>query len=157
MAESGRLVDAFLGGWTATGIATIYRSGFPRNIGYTGDTMNVGVTANRANRLKDGRIEGTPDAWFDLTAFGPPASGTWGNAGTGILSGVPSRGADARLYKSFRIIENVNLQLRSEFYNVFNYPIWNNPATTMNALNFGKLVSKSLSPRSIQFALRLTF
>lgn len=54
------------------------------------------------------------------------------------------------------------LQFRSEFFNVFNHPNFDNPSVTETSSTFGKIVSAGVqdaraSSRQIQFALRLVF
>jgi hypothetical protein len=54
--------------------------------------------------------------------------------------------------------ETSNVEFRSEFFNVFNLPQFNNPGTTVSAgTAFGKITSTSVSARVIQFALKYNF
>ena len=95
--------------------------------------------------------------WFDTSAFAAPDTGTFGNAGTGILFGPASQYFDAAIYKSFRIREGIKLQFRTEMFNAFNHPNLGSPNTTLNGFAFGQILTKSQTPRVIQFALRLEF
>jgi hypothetical protein len=54
------------------------------------------------------------------------------------------------------------LQFRSEFFNAFNHPNFDNPSVTETSSTFGKITSAGVqdaraSSRQIQFALRLVF
>lgn len=157
--DQGGVVNAVLGGWQVTGIAILHQSGSPLTITWDGDPANVGLfNVSHPNRIADGRLDNpTPARWFDTSAFVAPTPGTWGNSGTGIIFGPSSRFFDAGVYKNFVLGEDVGLQFRTEFFNVFNHPNLANPFTVANEANFGSITTKNQSPRVIQFALRLTF
>ena len=40
---------------------------------------------------------------------------------------------DASVFKQFAIREGVNFEIRGEFFNIFNTPIWGGPSTTLGA------------------------
>ena len=56
-----------------------------------------------------------------------------------------------------RISETVNLQFRSEFFNVFNIANFALPNTNINNQQYGQITATSALPRVIQFALKLGF
>jgi hypothetical protein len=64
---------------------------------------------------------------------------------------------DFSLFKDFRFTETVKLQFRSEFFNLFNTPAFNNPNGTFGTANFGSITSTKRDNRQIQFALKLVF
>ena len=79
---------------------------------------------------------------------------------------------DFSVFKNFPISERVNLQFRSEFFNIANHPTFNAPnfggngvvavsgSGNYNSSNFGEIGSTRLAPydpRQIQFALKLLF
>jgi hypothetical protein len=49
------------------------------------------------------------------------------------------------------------VQFRAEFFNLFNHPMFANPATGANQSTFGQITSMSVSPRVIQLALKYSF
>jgi hypothetical protein len=157
--NQGGVLNAVLGGWTVSGIGTLYQGGSPFTVGWSGlDASGTGNFSVRANRIKNGQLDNpTPQQWFDTSAFVAPTLGTFGNAGTGILFGPSSFSYDFGIYKTFPVRETVRLQFRTEMFNVFNHPNLVMPGTTANAPGFGQINTKSLEPRVIQFALRLTF
>src|SRR4029078_2730401 len=62
-------------------------------------------TGNRPNRICDGNIANpTIDRWFDTSCFVPPTdiTGTFGNAGRGIIRGPGSFNIDASLTKNMK-------------------------------------------------------
>ena len=62
-------------------------------------------------------------------------------------------------FKTFRLTEAVNLQFRTEVFNVLNHPIFGNPNVNFGNVNFGKITTMAgpYTPRQIQFALKLLF
>ena len=68
---------------------------------------------------------------------------------------------DAVLQKTTQvggIRESGTLVFRSEFFNLFNHPQFNNPGTaTSTPATFGIITSESVAPRLIQFALKYVF
>ena len=65
---------------------------------------------------------------------------------------------DVSLYKNFQIKERVNLQFRSEFFNLPNHANFSNPAANISApAQVGRITGTATANRVIQFGLRLTF
>jgi hypothetical protein len=92
-----------------------------------------------------------------------PASGTLGNAGKGTILGSGLNKWDIVISKFFRITERQRLEFRSELFNAFNHPQFDDPnmfpATNPLA---GKVTSASdygynPSERVIQFGLKVDF
>ena len=152
------IVNQVLGGWTVSGFATLYQSGSPLTVTWSGDPANVGAGGARPDRVGRGTISNpSPAKWFDTSAFVAPAPFTFGNSGTGILFGPSSKAFDAAVNKNFPIREQIRVQFRTELFNAFNHPNWANPNTTLNGLAFGQILTKNQDPRVIQFAMRLEF
>jgi len=63
---------------------------------------------------------------------------------------------DINVQKTFRITERVNVQFRSEFFNLLNKTNFRPPVVNWTALNFGQFTS-TYPARQIQFALKLAF
>jgi hypothetical protein len=74
--------------------------------------------------------------WFNTSAFvsipltGPLANGQWGNSGRNILQGPGTKNVDFSVFKNFQVAESKALQIRAEFFNLFNTPQFNNPSAT---------------------------
>jgi Carboxypeptidase regulatory-like domain len=73
---------------------------------------------------------------------------------------------DASLFKQFAIREGVNFEIRGEFFNILNTPIWGGPSTTLGAANAGSSSSAATSagffsqandPRYGQLTARINF
>jgi hypothetical protein len=121
--------------------------------------------------------------YLNPAAFATPAAGTYGNLPRNFLKGPGFHQFDFTLQKRFRITETTNIELRSEFYNLFNRANFSNPPaslstglnatatslqpgvaySTSNAGQFGIIngtVGRTVglgTNRQIQFAARLNF
>jgi len=110
--------------------------------------------------------------WFNKTAFTTAAfpvstfandgkATGWGNVGPGIVLGPGQFNWDMILAKTTRVgglREDATLQFRTEFFNTFNHPQFNNPSVSdVSKSTFGQITSTSVNPRLIQMALKYTF
>ncbi len=147
-------------GWQLNGISS-YRTGFP--VALTATIPGGGNRPNstgRSARLEGDRTRGQKlDQWFDTTQFLQPASFTLGNAGRTVpdLRGPSIFNQDLSLIKNTRISERVQLQLRFEFFNVFNTPQFALPNRVMGSGQFGRVQSTLLLPRVGQVAAKINF
>jgi len=84
----------------------------------------------------------------------------FGNSGVGIIVGPGQNNTDIAIVKRTRVPflgEGGNIEFRTEFFNAFNTPQFNNPSTNASAATFGQITSTSVSPRIIQFGLKVNF
>ncbi|HYO80697.1 MAG TPA: hypothetical protein VES20_04790, partial [Bryobacteraceae bacterium] len=153
-----------IGGWQATGFVTL-ETGRPFNITLPFDNANVGARGNfqRPNVVGDP----FPDGWqknygpgglyFDTSAFAAPAQYTFGNLARNALRGPGFKNFDLGANKNFYFTEDVRLQFRSEFFNLFNFVNYGNPNGSFNTPNFGRVTGMAIpnGQRSIQLALKL--
>jgi hypothetical protein len=63
---------------------------------------------------------------------------------------------DVGMFRSFSFRERLTVQLRGEFFNLFNRTNFNNPTTTVSSGGFGS-ISGSADPRIGQLALKVLF
>jgi len=134
------------GGWQVSGILTL-RGGLPLTVTQTQGVLSTG-TGNRPNRICDGRLSNpTIDRWFDTGCFVATTdnTGTYGDAGRGIIRGPGSFNIDASLIKNTRI-GHVDTEFRLEAFNVLNHPQFGNPNTTLGNAAFGTISSMLSSP-----------
>jgi hypothetical protein len=158
MSNAHHLVDNILGGWQMTGIVA-FRSGTPFTPLISTNRAN---TANggglRPNRIGSGTSSNpTVNQWFDKTAFALPAVFTFGNSSRNILIAPGLKNADIGLYKNFKVSEQVQLQFRTEFFNITNTPHFGLPNPFIDQPAGGTITSLTTPPRQIQFALKLNF
>jgi len=65
--------------------------------------------------------------YLNPLAFAQPADGTFGNLGRNSVFGPGYRNLDFSITKNTQIVERLKLQLRAEFFNVFNHPNFSLP------------------------------
>ena len=108
---------------------------------------------------------GNPDRYYDPAMFALQPEGFLGNAGRNLIVGPGLATVDFSLRKTFPVKgEDIKLQFRSEFYNLFNrvnfglpeWQIFTNTTGTPNPAA-GRISNTSTSSRQIQFALKLIF
>jgi hypothetical protein len=158
-----RAVDLLLGGWQLSGIAN-FRSGFPLHITVRGaDAVPLGAIRTQRPDFVPGAVAALPSAerstarWFNTAAYSRP-SGAFGTCPTmcGQLTGPGFNSVDALLAKNFRLTERVQLQLRSEFFNLLNTTQYSNPVTALGEPTFGRILT-SYGERQLQLAIKVLF
>ena len=98
----------------------------------------------------------TPGEWFNTAAFTIPPYGQFGNAGRDILDGPGLQTVNVSIVKNNAVTERLNLQFRTEFFNLLNRTNFNLPDNFVGSPTFGQVVSAQ-DPRRIQFALKVLF
>ncbi|HXA51641.1 MAG TPA: carboxypeptidase regulatory-like domain-containing protein [Candidatus Acidoferrum sp.] len=157
------------GGWQFSGIYTL-GSGLPITPFWNGASPSgSGETSNDRPNVVGNANNGpkNPNAWFNTAAFVAAPAGTFGNAGRNTVIGPRTNSADVSVVKNTRLNERVNLQFRSEFFNVFNHPNFALPNVTFNSSAFGSIASTpdvaaanplgDGGPRLVQLALKVVF
>jgi hypothetical protein len=71
-------------------------------------------------------------SFINPAAFATPAPGTFGDFPRNELSGPSFTQIDMILAKKFRISETMNVEFRTEVFNIFNKANFANPSTTLN-------------------------
>jgi hypothetical protein len=100
------------------------------------------------------------DSGFPINpcAFATAPSGELGNASRVPVTGPGFVNSDFSIIKQFALPwENVGLNFRAEFFNLFNHPQFGLPVNDISALGFGSVNSTVNNPRLVQFGLKLTF
>ena len=159
---SPRVLNAILGGWQTNGIVTL-QSGNPLDP-TTGLQLSGTQTGTRPDVMcNPNDFHHDPAEWFNISCFSDSFLGRYGTAGRDIIIGPPTHDFDFALLKRFGLgKEERYLQFRSEYFNVFNHPNFDNPSVTEASSTFGKITSAGVqdmraSSRQIQFAMRLVF
>jgi hypothetical protein len=154
------------GGWQMSGILYL-RGGLPLTITQTQGVQSTG-TGNRPNRICDGKLANpTIEKWFDTSCFvrTTDITGTYGDAGRGILRGPGSFNIDASLIKNTKIA-GVSTEVRLEAFNVLNHPQFANPNTTFDNAAGGTISAMLSSPscslcgtteRQVQIGVKVKF
>jgi len=156
-------------GWQMSG-GLLAQSGSPWNVtvGFdqSGDVVAGSERPNLvmpANQIMTGAVT----QWANPAGFSLPAPGTFGNLQRDFLAGPDTVNLNYAVMKETQIKEQVRLQFRAEFFNLFNHPNFALPnasafvqtANGGGAPNptFGKITATTTSSRQIQFALKLLF
>ena len=112
------------------------------------------------NRLSSGKLSNpTAAEWFDPSAFGLPAVGTFGDSGRNILRAPAFNNVDLRVGKSFRIPalgEGGVFEFKADAMDVFNHPNFGIPDPDIGTAGAGQITSATTA-RNLQLGARLTF
>ncbi len=157
-----------------SGFGTVLREGFSgENMADTpltrtnlNDEFGVRITPNGPYYLPasaigpDGRgvtSLGTPE--FQGELFTNPTAGNFGVLQRRQFTGPPVFNMNAAIFKNTKITERTAIELRMEALDVFNHAAWavfsNN--TDINSQQFGQITSEALTPRQLQFGVRVSF
>jgi hypothetical protein len=161
-------VRPFIQGWQLNGILT-YSDGIPFSVVAGANSLGVAdgivpraqfVGASGNGSLPSGQR--ALKQWFNTAAFANPGAQQWGDSGRNILEGPGTKDVDFSVFKTVPLHEASTLQLRAEFFNLFNTPQFNNPNSTVGP-GFGS-ISSAGSPntlqrvsREIQLAAKIVF
>jgi len=180
MGNASRGVDYLVGGWQLSD-STSWGSGLPWTPGFSncGGEQDVGVCrpdkgAGSFHTGVTGSIDSVhhnltfytpvPDITNPANPAGPfldPTKGNLGNLQRNSFYGPRAFTTDLSIVKKFPIHERFNMQFRTDFFNLFNHPVYGNPSTTIDGTgqNDGKITGLEFGypMRQIQFALRLDF
>jgi len=151
-----------IGGWQLNTLVQLH-SGAPINIlsgvdsnlnGTNNDRPNlVGIPYLPTSRSRSDKVA----AYFSTAAFAKVAAGVpYGNVARNLLVGPGYANVDLSLFKNITLWHEHTLQIRGEFFNVFNHVNLNNPTATLSSSLFGR-ISSAGSPRIGQVAARYSF
>src|SRR5579859_8180586 len=182
------LIGHLLGGWSLSPVLAI-GSGQPLGCGTNTDAQSFGAgdganffttenciltkaasggSASLHNNAGPGAFNIFADPAGVLATTRPAILGLDTNTGgVGIFRGLPYWNVDMRLVKDIHIMERVSLQFQYVLTNVFNHPVFADPAVgdaqtglgvdPTTASTFGVVNSQGNFPRQMQFGMRLTF
>ena len=102
--------------------------------------------------------------WINPAAFAPVTGSGYGSAPRNVGRGPNLWQTDLGLAKRIPLSERAQLQLRGEFFNLFNRAQYGQPQADWSSSSFGQIITTvnttpigTGTPREIQFALRLEF
>ena len=179
---ASRAMDYVVGGWQLSN-TTNWSSGLPWTPSFAecGSEEDVGICRpNKGSGSFHEGVSGSIDpGTHTLTYYTPlaniatnpgpftdPGFGKLGNIGRNTLRGPSGFYSDLSVVKRFPIRERLSAQFRTDFFNIFNHPVYafsaNNGAQTCidcSGGNNGKITGLEFGTtmRQIQFAVRLDF
>ena len=165
-------------GWAASAV-TILQSGYPFTVNTSASFQPVrdasgnitGISAASGDYNADGNNNDYPNVgnYTMLTGrqnyltgsifksnFTQPTLGTEGNEKWGQFRNPGFAETDLNLSKDTKITERLRMQLRFEFYNVFNRVNLGGISANLTSANFGKSTSQ-LNPRNLQIGAKIVF
>jgi len=167
-----------LGGWKGAGVITVQSGGLLTVTNTNalsvyginkseGDFAEVAPGCTRGEINTPGSVEHKLHSYINQSCFISPrvigddrqATG-FGNSRPGIVSGTAQRNVDFALIKLFPVSwpnESAHVEFRTELFNAFNTPQFDNPNTASDQSTFGWIQRTIASPRIMQFALKLSF
>lgn len=175
-------LNTALGNWQVTLIEKI-TSGFPVFVVDSNNTSGAGFLNGNDNSLNRPNIVAgcnpnagphTVSEWFNTACFVAPPTitlpsgkvvGELGNANRAPVTGPDFVNTDFSLVKQFKLPwENMGLNFRAEFFNLFNHTQFATPNSTGSlqtpdfaGAGFGSIGATVNNPRLVQFGLKLTF
>jgi hypothetical protein len=170
LSNSGIASEVF-GRWSVTAIATA-RTGLPVNV--TEDRSSSSVATGYTTSQRPNRVPGvslTPpgghkiNQWINPAAFSLVTGSGYGDSPRNVARGPDLWQADFGLAKRIPLTEKMQLQFRTEFFNIFNRAQYGLPLADLSSpTTFGQIVGAvntgpvgTGTPRQIQFMLRLEF
>lgn len=151
----------FINGFKISGIVYI-QSGNPFTVIAGADLNKDGVNNDRPDLVDPTLLLHTyndPNVIMPRTAFNgalttAPRIGTLGRD-TFRRDGV--RNLDLALSKQFALTERFRIDFRSEMFNAFNHPQFDQPVNTLSSGSFGQITTQANNPRNVRFSLKLIF
>jgi len=160
-----RILDAAVGGWTVSTILT-FQSGQPIDIGMSEPTLDDGnqrpnIVCNPNSGISAHHSAFTGASTFNLDCFADPGYEQPGDAPR-YFSDLRTDGIhdiDLSLSKKFTPREGITLEVRGEFFNLFNTPRFGPPDTLYGDSTFGQISSlaQGSTPRHGQLGVRIEF
>jgi outer membrane receptor protein involved in Fe transport len=161
--DRGGLMNAVVGGWQASAIATFYTGpwltlGSSQNLGAFVNAL-PNVTGAVTNKSLHGGLgkSGKLGPYFNTqNVQAITAVGVQGNAGVSNVQEPGSATWDLSAFKSWQLAQRYGLTFRADFFNAFNRVNFTGLDTGVNDTNFGNLTGANAA-REIQFSLRLNY
>ena len=170
-----------LAGWSFAGIAS-FRAGFPVTVttgprlgflaptlsGQASDIIRPNITGPVRFDPKPAGSPGTPSglnndpvqkisAYAAALGLSQPLLGNFGALGRNALRLNSERQFDWNIFKKTRITEKTTLELRGEFYNIFNNHAFQDVQRSISSAAFGQYTTTSQNARTLQLGARLEF
>jgi hypothetical protein len=159
----GKLPKRLTQGWSLNGI-TRFSGGFPINISQSGDVSLYGtqgidvpdlVGPVTIQNARNGGPNG-PNTYFLPGAFVSGPDGGFGDANRRFFHGPGIVNTDLGASKRIAITESMALEIRGEFFNIFNHTQFNNPDGNYTSGLFG-VVTSARDPRIGQVSARFAW
>jgi hypothetical protein len=162
---TGGTAAAILRGWQTNGLFSAYQ-GRPFTVFASDASLNMPGNEQTADQVKEtveklGQV-GNAGTFFDTSAFARVTEVRFGNVGRNSMRGPGVVNLDLSLFRTFRLADHYDLQIRAEAFNVSNTPHFANPENNVNSSDFGKVLETNTADalgqsREFRFGVRLSF
>ena len=128
----GKALDAVIGGWELTQVAT-FKGGIPLHIsGSDIDSFGGNPRPDRVPGVSLHVPHPNINEWFNTAAFKFAEYGTFGNTPRYFsdLRGPKYQNWDTNITKNWKLPHEMSVQFRGEMYNTFNHPNFYSPSNT---------------------------
>lgn len=152
--------NKFLSGWQLATILQL-QTGNPVNLVTANNTVNGVANTLRPDVIGSVAAIGSVEQWFHPTAF--IAVSRFGNLGRNVIIGPGFNNVDFSIVKNTKLREGINLQFRTEIFDVFNHANFGQPGRVVGSATFARIINTrfptgdSGSSRQVQFALKLSY
>jgi hypothetical protein len=161
------ITSKIAGGWQFSGLEAMY-TGTPFTVRAADSSLNAPNNWQTADQVKtsvarSGNV-GRGSTYYDISAFAAPPLGAnrFGSSGRNILRNPGLWNTDVTITRNFAIRESLNLQFRTEFYNLPNTSHFYGPTgttgdpTSVNISTGNPMtIIGAYGERNIRFAFRL--
>jgi hypothetical protein len=165
-ANASGVLGALVSGWGVNGVTTL-QAGFPTRMSASPNLtgFNTGLRPNvvpGCDPVIEGSAQSKLESWWNKDCYTVPDPYTFGNASR-TDPRVRNHGIanfDFAMFKRTSITEDINVEFRTEFFNLFNrvqFGRGNDNLTTAANNTFGRVTTQLNDPRLVQFSLRLNF
>ena len=160
--------NKFVGGWQVSGITT-FSSGQYESVYLSPDWQDFGAFSSsvpdKIGSAYTPKGQRTRSNWFNINSFTFPGCPSYvacttttghiqGNAGRNQLEEPGFNNWDISLVKHTHITEQLNTEVRAEFYNAWNHTQFGVPNNSLVPGSFGVISSMLEPPRVIQLAFK---
>jgi hypothetical protein len=158
-------LNLIAGGWSPSFLVS-YNNGYPFTPLTGTDDSLTAIGLDRPNAVAgvspylkntDPTVVGaTRLQWINKAAFTANGPGTFGTTGMNSLLQPHYIDSDVSVRKLFKTFREENLELRWEFFNIFNHPNLSAPVTSFTSSSFGQIQAAGPA-RIMQLAGKYTF
>jgi Carboxypeptidase regulatory-like domain/TonB dependent receptor len=167
MSDATGVADKLVSGWGVDGVTT-FQKGFPLKITDGNpnllSSLSLGTGSIRPDVVPGcdkGAGGGNTAEWFNTSCFVSAPAYTFGDESRtdATLRQAGINNFDFSIFKRtyFGPDNRLNLEFRTEFFNIFNRVQYAAPNTSLGSASFGVVSASNGNPRLIQFGLRLSF
>ena len=163
----GEAANSALGGWRVNGITKL-RSGLPIALVAAANGLSQFGTGQIRPNYTVGCVKNSSGAphsaaraseWFNTACFAQPGHFSFGNEPR-VDPALKTQGEDnfdVTISKSIPIESRGTLKFTTEIFNLFNHSQFGEPIADLSSPAFGRVENQTNLPRTIQFALRVSF